>query len=52
MTTDKGITLAVIAFTVVAMLTLNFAMTRYGTPDANVVPGDGVSGEITSSIPK
>ncbi|URK89060.1 hypothetical protein LP421_31610 (plasmid) [Rhizobium sp. RCAM05350] len=48
MTTDKGITLAVIAFTVVAMLTLNFAMTRYGTPATK----DGVSGEITSSIPK
>jgi uncharacterized membrane protein len=48
MTTDKGITLAVIAFTVVAMFTLNFAMAYYGTPATN----DGVSGEITSSIPK
>lgn len=48
MTTDKGITLAVIAFTVIAMFTLNFAMTHYGTPATN----DGVSGEITSSIPK
>jgi hypothetical protein len=48
MKTDKGITLAVIVFTIVAMFTLNFAMTRYGTPAL----ADGVSGEITSSIPK
>ncbi|WP_426239136.1 hypothetical protein [Pararhizobium sp. DWP1-1-3] len=48
MKTDKGITLAVIAFTIVAMFTLNVAMARYGTPVTN----DGVSGEITSSIPK
>ena len=32
MKTDKGITLAVIVVTIVAMFTLNFAMTRYGTP--------------------
>lgn len=48
MNTDKGITLAVIAFAVVAMFTLNFAMAHYGTAPTN----DGVSGEITSSIPK
>lgn len=48
MTTDKGVTLVVIAFTVVAMFTLNFAMAHYGTSATN----DGVSGEITSSIPK
>lgn len=48
MNTDKGITLAVIAFTIVAMVTLNFAMTHYGTR----ATGDGVSGEITSSIPR
>lgn len=48
MKTDKGITLAVIAFAVVAMFTLNVAMAHYGTPATQ----DGVSGEITSSIPK
>lgn len=48
MTTDKGITLAVIAVTVVAMFALNFAMAHYGTQATN----EGVSGEITSSIPR
>lgn len=48
MTTDRGITFAVIAVAIVAMATLHFAMTHSGTPG---MPA-GVSSEITSSIPR
>jgi hypothetical protein len=48
MATDKGITITVIAFAVVAMFTLNFAMTHSNAPDAPLA----VSPEITSSIPR
>lgn len=48
MTTDRGVTLAVIAVAIIAMATLHFGMSQFETTG---MPA-GVSPEITSSIPR
>jgi hypothetical protein len=47
MTTDRGITFAVIAVAIIAMATLHFGMAQFETAGTPV----GVSAETTSSIP-